>query len=353
MSSRRPFSLASRERDDVPATAGLPDPVWRAVPFILPWLALLQVFHRYTQLSRPSVGLHPDVTSAWQPVAEAVFSGVPLYSPGATDNKPPLFEFINLAAYATDHYVLTFLLLVGLANGVVAVLIWQCCRQRGVHRIGLIAAVSFLGVLPAVDGLTINARTFAMVGVLAALVARRPVVRGVALAAGALCSQYALLALPLIALDGTRGRQSRARYQWLWRFGVATVATVATGFSVPGIIWGPAATADAVYWSVGRAPGYILERGPSVTTLPWAWVRLFLGMHVRLLGMLSFGVVGVVVGIRRTLRRHRWGLDQLALGLAGLLGLPLLVRPFPTYWLYPLPGIAILAALGLRSLIGR
>lgn len=353
MSQPRPTSAAPPGSDDGPATADLPAPVWRAVPFVLPWLALLQVIHRYTQLSRPSVGLHPDVTSAWQPVAEAVFAGVPLYAPGATDNKPPLFEFLNLAAYATDHYVLVFLLLVGLANGAVAVLVWQRCRQCGAHRVGLIAAVSYLGVLPAIDGTTINARTFAMVGVLAALVARRPVVRGVALAAGALCSQYVLLALPLVALDGMRGRQSRSRCRWLWRFGVATAVTVAAGFVAPGIIWGPAATVDAVHWSVGRAPGYVLEHGPSAATLPWAWVRLLLGMHVQLLGVLSFGIVGLVVCLRRTLRGHHWGLHQLGLGLAGLLGLPLLVRPFPTYWLYPLPGIAILAALGLRTLISR
>ncbi|MFB6172573.1 MAG: hypothetical protein ABEJ23_08560 [Haloarculaceae archaeon] len=340
----------SSGRDVVPDA--LPVPPRVAVPALFLWLAAVQSLHRYVRLSRPSVGLHPDVTSAWLPVAEAVFAGTPLYAPGATDNKPPLFELLNLAVYATDHYVLAFLALVGLANGAVAALLWQVGRRHGASRVGLVAGVLYLGALPVVDGTAINVRSFAMVGVLAALVARRPAARGVALAAGALCSQYALLALPLVALDGLSDALA-ARRRGLWRFGAATGATLIAGFAAVGLIWGPTAAVDALHWSVGRAPRYVLAVGPSVLTLPSTWARLLVGMHLRLLGLVWFGALGLLIVGHAARQGAEWGVGPLAALLGVTFGIPLFVRPFATYWLYPLPGIALLSAMGLRTVLAR
>lgn len=111
--------------------------------------------------------LAADVSGVWIPFANKVLAGGAPYL-AHWDNKPPLFQFVNILAAATDHYVLFFYITMGLANGIAAVLLWRVCRQFGYDRIGLVAGFIFLAFM-AISSFRINPRQYANVLMLLAL----------------------------------------------------------------------------------------------------------------------------------------------------------------------------------------
>lgn len=54
-----------------------------------------------------------------------------------------------------------------------------------------------------------------------------------------------------------------------------------------------------------------------------------------------------------TVREHpdRWGTPHLLVSLLVSSSLPFVVRPFVTYWVYPLPATAVLAAFGADAVL--
>jgi len=328
---------------------GLPDEV--AFVALLVGAALGGALRRLTRLSTGEASPHPDVGLVWHDLAQAVATGTPLYTGAAVDNKPPLFELLNVGAYLTGEYLVALLLAVGLANGVAAVFLWRTLAVRGHPRAGALGALLFLLVLPLVDGTVVNVRSLAVAGVLFALATRHPTARGVGVACAVLCSQQAVFVVPVVAYDGyvRDGRPT----DWLARF-VATGTLVA--LSVYGIVlalWGWPSLVGALRGTAGTAAPYLLSYGPSVFVSTGTWWQYTLRMHVHLWVVLALAVWGLgraLVAVRGR-SPGDWDTAHLLVALLVASSLPLVVRPFVTYWLYPLPAIAALAAFGADAVL--
>lgn len=341
--------------------APVPHPVRRRLPDALPtefaFVTLLLAaglfggLHHLARLSTGAVSLHPDVRLVWYDLASVVANGTPLYTGAAVDNKPPLFELLNVGAYLTGEYVLTLVLLVGLANGLAAVFLWRTVSVRGYPRTGALAALLFLLTLPLVDGTVINVRSLAVAGLLFALATRSPAAGGVGVAVAVLCSQHAVFVCPVVAYDGyVRAGRSR---QWLVRFAGAGLLVTTLAYGSVLVTWGWESLVGAVGATVGTAAPYLLSYGPSVFVSTGTWGRHTLRMHLQLwvvLALALWGLGRVLVAVRGR-PWTAWEAPHLLVALLVTSSLPLVVRPFVTYWLYPLPAIAVLGAFGADAVL--
>lgn len=328
--------------------------------------ALTQASVRYFRLLVGSAELHPDAALVWRPLARAVLDGAPLYVDPATDNKPPLFEFLNVLVATTDAYAFTFLLCVALSNGLVAILLYRLFARRSMRATGAIAAGLFLLALPFVKGHAINVRSLAVCAFFVALSLRRPALRGTAAAASVLLSQYLVFGVPVVVWLGLRrraetGSPDRSARAWVGRFAAAGAGLALGIFGAVLALWGWPSLVGSVYWSSGLAQRYFTAYGPSIWVGTRAWTSYTLELLTRLSPLLALSVGGAVAVLARrvpTLERPRLDderrvLGRFVLGSAGLFGALLFVRPYDTYWLYSLPWVSALAALGVRTAAGE
>lgn len=313
---------------------------------------------RYFRILTGAADLHPDARLVWRPLARAVRDGATLYVPPATDNKPPLFEFLNVAVGLTDAYTFTFLLLVALANGVSAVLLYRLFVRHGMWRAGVLAATGFVLVVPVVAGHAINVRSFAVCAFLCALSVRSAELGGTATAVAALFSQYLVLgALVAYWWRGHVRTDERVTSRWLLRFVAAAVATCAVAYGAVLAAWGWPAFVGSLHWSIGSAGRYFTAYGPSVWVGQRAWL-IYMADRVRWLWpfllLVLVGGVAVLAGrvpgpTRTNASSATMEFQRMLVGAGTLFGSLLFVRPYETYWLYALPWFAGLAALGLRT----
>lgn len=322
---------------------------WVEVTFAVGLLSLSLIIAsiRYFRLLVGSTEIHPDARLSWRPLATAVLDGVPLYLPPATDNKPPLFEFVNILVMETGSYVFVFLVLVSLLNGLSAVLLFRFFAQQDRRAVGAVAAAVFLVAVPVVRGHSINVRSFAVCGFLAALCLSRPSHRGGALAAGALCSQYLVFGVPFVVYDSLlSGRSLQTSLRGIVAAGVAVVAAT---YGALLAVWGWPSLRASLYWSAGVAGEYFTAYGPSVWIGERAWVTYTSSMLGRTWPLLVVAAVGAVVLGSRLVRGEASYEERFTLGATFVFGSLLLVRPYTTYWMYSLPWIAALAAFGIQG----
>lgn len=323
-------------------------------------LTVAQASVRYFRLLIGDTSLHPDAELVWRPLAQAVHSGSALYVEPAVDNKPPLFEFLNILVAATDAYTFTFLLAVALVNGLSACLLYHLFVRHRMWRTGAVAATVFVLVVPLVSGHAVNVRSFAVCAFLVALSTRRAAVVGIAMAVAVLFSQYLVFGIPVACWWALCGRpQPASNRRWLKRFFAALACVVAGAYGAVLAVWGWPSFAGSLYWSVGIAGEYFTAYGPSVWVGQRAWRIYTLGILARLWPLLIL----TAVGARAVIGKHvptpdRAGarcrqLLSLITGAAGIFGVLLFVRPYETYWLYPLPWFAALSAIGLRIISRR
>lgn len=310
-------------------------------------LGLASSLWRYARIRWLGAAPHHDVRGVWRPVAAAVADGAPLYVRPAVDNKPPLFELLNVAVYATGAYLPAFLLLVGVANAAVAVCLWRLLARRGYAALGAAAGLVYLAAVPLVGGAAVNVRSLSTALLVFAFVRSGPARSGVALAAACLVSQHAVFGAPVVVADGLA--RTDASQRWLGRFAIGCCAVVAAAFAAVFALWGRPSVAGAVRWSVGFAGTYVLEWGPSVLRSPGRWLSLLVDGHRRLGPVLGCALGGVAVVASRIRAGRAWTPLALSLCAVAALSLPLLVRSFVSYWLYPLPWIAVLAVVGVAA----
>lgn len=323
----------------------------RVLALVLFGIGCFEAFVRYLRIRTGQASVHSDVRTTWLPIADETLSGTPPYLTTPVDNKPPLFEYLNVAVGATDQYLGVFLLLVGLANGTVAYLLWRAYAERGRGTAGYAGALLFLVSVPLLSGHAVNVRSFTLVGVLLAVHWKRSVCCGLAVAAAGLLSQYAVFAVPGVVYARLRSTPADDRLRWVGRFVAAAGAVVAAGYLSVYLFWGEPSFAASVRWSVWSAERYVLDWTPSAWNGTETWLALHARTGPRLLHLLVPAALGGVVALRE---RWRGGassclLERRAVAFAVLLGIPLLVRPFRTYWLYPLPWLSSLAVFGLDA----
>ncbi|WP_430503653.1 hypothetical protein [Haloparvum sp. PAK95] len=354
--------------------------------FLLTGLGL--AFGRYGDLRWGNAAPNPDVTRMFYPIASRVASGATLYGPGLADNKPPGWQLANVAVAVAGEYTFGMLLLVGVANGATAALLWYWLDDAGAPGVAVASGVLFLLALPLLGGNTINSRPIMVAFVLLGLVASRPAVRGLAVAAAALVNAYAAAFVPVLlwavwregaaadgagtAADGAgatadgadadagAGDQSPIRDAFAYLFAGATLG-VGT-FAAVGAIWGVEATSAALHWSYGvpllpgvetsavhpdaTSPGSYLA-GTWLITQPGRWLMYTGTVLAQLFPLVPLAWLGWIH--RDRLEAAAPDAALLALSLAAAL-FPLLFRSYEQYWLVPLPFVAVLAATGVVAL---
>jgi hypothetical protein len=270
------------------------------------------------------------------------------------DNKPPLFELLNFALGAFPNHGLVFLLATGLANGIVALLLWRLLAKEYGDWYGLMAAGVWLLSLSLRNGTHINVRSLALVGLLSSLLVSRAIWRGVAIGVAGLFSQYAVLFIPVLAWDSIRNLDDKSRLEWLLSFGAGGLATLLIAFGAVGIIWGPRASLAGFYWSYGIPTGvtttgfatdpgsYLTEPWVLTQPLQWGGFILHYGRLVSPMILLS------VVRGRSIVLKQEWDIDLIG---AAVLFVPLLVRSYAAYWLLALPFLSSIAIIEISRLL--
>lgn len=325
----------------------------RVAALLLVGFSYLHIFPRYVSLQTGASKLPHNVVNVWLPLARSVLAGGDLYV-SHWDNKPPLFQFVNLFAAWTDYYVPVFLVLLATANAVTALAIWELCRRHDSGRVGFLAATFFLAAAPGLLGMTIDPRQFANVLTLVAFLAGSAPLAGVAIASAGLFSQYSVFLIPVIAWYHARNREDRV--QWFVTFCVAGLLTVLGSFLVIALVWGVDAAMTGVRYSFFSFSEYTAKytnMGFSAFGDPVRWTyyvyRLFTEQYVLLVAV-AFGVLATISDV---LGSRTSPLSRVALLSAALLSLPILIRPVPLYYFATLPFCAILGAIGVQAALDR
>lgn len=301
-----------------------------------------------------------DFVTFWEPLSDAVLSGSPIYLNGTADNKPPVFLFVDLFTGLFDQQAAVFVLLVGLTNGIAAVLLWRLLEQYGGRETGIIAAILFLLLVPAFNAHLIQAGSFAMTFVLMSLLTDRAVVSGVLVAIAGLFYQYAVLVVPAVLLvQLCRTEKDTVRWGALYVGG--GLLTVAVVFAIVGLLWSPKSALAGLYWSFGIPTGVTSAPLRSYTPPPGQYVGgiWLLNRPERWAGFGSQiirNLLPLFIPIGIALKSETWTFDSESivmhtLVLAFAASLPLLIRTYLDYTILALPFICVLAAIGIERLI--
>jgi hypothetical protein len=313
-------------------------------------IAVLQGLTRYLRIRFGGAEWEPNFANVWRPLAQELHDGASLYMEGMGDNKPPLFELLNFLLSGLPNHGLVFLIITGVANGAVALLLWQLVSDEHENWAGLTTAGVWLFIISIVNGTHINVRSFALVGILGSLYvgSDQPVMRGSAIAMAGLFSQYAILFIPALAWDSIRRLQPKQRVRWLTTFAGSGILVLIGAFGIVGAIWGSRAALAGLYWSYGLPTGvtttgfatapdsYLSDPWMLTNTIQWGGWILHTG------GMLSPLLLGASIRGWRRVKKRQWSVY-----LAGslILLLPLVVRSYDAYWLMSLPFVSVLAVI--------
>jgi hypothetical protein len=289
-----------------------------------------------------------DTVGTWLPLAEAVHAGGTLYQVAPLDNKPPVFQFLNLIAYSTGHYHLAWMVILAALNAIAIVALYRLARRHASPEVAAVTLGLFLATIPVTDATIINPRQLATAGILVALVIRRPVPSGVALAVGGLSSQYAGFALPVLAYYGVRVAGWDRRD--LVVAGFTGLATVVAAYGTVAAIWSVGAAVDGIRLTILIAPGHVLGMetvpfgtdGSNVSPVlsPFSWAGA--------IAMVLTRTVYLAPALLAAWRVRDPPMTARKLGVVGatFLLLPLGVRAAFNYWHLAMPFLSLLAALG-------
>jgi hypothetical protein len=299
-----------------------------------------------------------DARHWWMPLSEAVFSGVPLYVGSAIDNKPPLFEFLNLIIAATGHYSLIFLVVIGVVNGIVAGLVGTWVKRNYNLIAGVLAGLLYMSVLPVIDGYQIGVRQFGIVGILYAMCASKPAKNGIGLAIGGLFTQYVTLAIPVFMYKMYNDGSVELRMHYI-RFLSSGLATALFGYIIVGIIWGRRSVVNALMNTYMIGPVYFLtiESQRFMTTGGQKFSPFFdLPFYISQLLEVILSIPHIVIPACLFVLMQRNSVnerskDHMLIGITITMLLPLLARSFLSYWLYSAPFLSAMSAISINRLI--
>jgi amino acid transporter len=116
--------------------------------------------------------------------------------------------------------------------------------------VGVVAALLYLGALPAVGGLWVNPRQISIVLILLALLVEGPIRRGALISLAALFSQWFVLASVPITLFSLHDRSPRERLRWLAKFGITGLTLAVGSYLAVFVLYGESSLRHAVRYSV-------------------------------------------------------------------------------------------------------
>lgn len=301
---------------------------------------IAQTIARYGQIQFGSTGLTQffvDSRNVWKPLADSVLlDGNPLFTENNWDNKPPVWQFLNLLVASTGLYFITFHILIGIANGVSSYLIFKWCQSQDRTKIGLLAALLFIGALPAFQATRINPRPFAQVLILGILFYTGPVIKGLLLSLAALLTQFSIFAAPAIFWKSNNWKLNYSSLRWTALFSISGIVMAVVSYGVVGLIWGTNTLFYAVEYTIISGSSY--GRPPYEAPLFWA------GSHAGHIADLFIITIPLAGGILYAQELMRSNLEKEAIVFAAFLSLPFLLRPGGWYYYPPLPFYAVIAA---------
>lgn len=342
----------------------LPRPAFVAV---LALLAAVGAGVRYVRKTVGSEFVVHDIETVWRPLAFAVFDGADLYA-DVWDNKPPLWEFLNLGIAALPgEYVPVSLVVMAVANTAAAVLIYiLCIDETGVgERVARLAPVVFLAVLPVIHGYQINPRQVANIALLGALIATDPVVVGIAVASAGLLTQFSVLVLPVVCWRRWRRHGPlREDLRWYATMAGAGLALAVAAYALVGLVWGFDALVAGVRSSLLPLSEYAARKADESLWNRPVWWLMMIGRDARALSLfVMLTVAGALASVAPPVRRSAGddasvradgasrdrgrSLYRQLLALVALVAVQSLIRPSSgIYYVAYAPFMAIIAAFG-------
>lgn len=312
------------------------------------WAAVLLVtsafgaLYRYLRVSDGKLSY--DVRVVWRPAAQKVLDGAALYA-DVWDNKPPLWEFLNLLVELSGAYVPVFLLLIILANFVTAVLLWQFLSTAGYPRQGLFAAILFISSIAVMHGYQINPRQFANIAILIAVISPRAAISGLSIAAAGLLTQYSVLVIPVILWRRYQMSQTLTD-AWYPTFIVSGLGLGLISYALVAGLWGFEAMEAGVRYSFLTLSSHSSHH-PSAWDAPIQWGQ---GLLRNLRWLAALGPLALIGAIKALdvggSRVHRHSIF-----LFLLLSPQFLVRTGNVYFVAFLPFLSILAAHGADQIL--
>ena len=332
----------------------IPDPSRRVLMVYISILifSFIDMIHRFLLFTMGYRSRRDDVTQVYFPMARGVLGGGDLYIV-QWDNRPPLFQFLNIGVGATGEYMLVFYLLLAVANTVTAYLIYRLTSKHYLENVGLLAAILYIFALPIAGGVVIGARPFANILLLASLIVTSPMTIGLFLAAAALFHQYAILATPAVLLYHHIFNTKNIDVMWLGRFTVAGLITVSLSYAFVAVIWGSDSLIAGIRYTVLGAGEYVTQERPhSIISNPVIWLgNEWETVRTQSLYYIFSGVAIYAWYRRRSGRNPKhddvdYSVPVFVVAVVAL-SLPRLIRNAQLYRLLPLPFVMILSAVGL------
>ena len=312
----------------------------------------IEMTHQYAVYIMGFATRRDDVTSVYYPMARGVLRGGDLYIT-QWDNRPPLFQFLNIAVGATGEYMLVFYLLLAVANAVTAILLWRLSSRHFPVKIGLLAGLIYVFALPIAHGQVIGARPFSNILILGSFLIGSPAVSGLLLAGAGLFHQYSVFVIPAALYYHYAFSPVEIDLRWILKFSVAGLMLVGISYLFVGLVWGLDSLTAGIRYTFFGAGDYVLEsRSHSILSNPPIW----LGNEWQTVRSHSLYYLSVVVAVfawhresasnngKRTSNYQSVPVFAVA---AILLSLPRLIRNAELYNLLPLPFVSLLSAVGL------
>jgi hypothetical protein len=287
--------------------------------------------------------------TVWREFAQSVLSGGEIYV-AYPDNKPPLWQLLNVFAEWTGEYSLVMLSLVGVGNALVVMVLFYLFYCEGKYTAAVIAAAGCLLIIVPYVPWT-NNKSLATALLLLATLSGSAVRGGALLGLSVSIAQQTLLGLPAVVwYQYRRGAWSgRDTLHWC----ITGVMVFAAGYTLVGIVWGWASVVAAVDQTIFAVVGYGTGTSQFETTggafgetLVW-WRRLTKRALKRkfILLLAGVGVASVVTNWkRRSLIEQFWTVYLISFAPIFLL------RAYRHYWVLLAAGFGACFAVGVQSL---
>lgn len=314
-------------------------------------LIFSQAISRIIQIKLVSGGqeVRGDAQIVWIPVARAVLDGTPLYVPPAVDNKPPLWQFLNILFQNTGDYATAGILTIALANTIAVVGTYLWISRHIGREWAFVGGLLLIAMFSIIEASSIGTRSIALVGVLFGALSRSAVVSGMSLSAAVLVSQFSVFAIPIVVFH--RWVESEVTLKWFVKYAVSGIATAVVVFGMVFVLWGWPSLVGSIEWTfLGKDPnasGSFFMNGSSLFANPLQWGAGFLQTASKLWFLLVPAFIALSMKQRSMSKWIKTSGGVTTVFTVGLL-ISIVARPHPYYWILPAPWLVSLSVIGFE-----